>query len=181
MKDKKQDKIVMLDVRPVIQAGNDPFNEIMTAVAKLNDDETLQIINIFEPIPLINNMKDKGYESRTERPEQGVVHTFFKKKTDSADKQELAEIEESDDTTFQEMLTRFGGKKRAIDVRHLEMPEPMVTILKEVETLPAGHALFVEHKKMPQFLLPELKNRNFTVLFNEAGANNLQLLIFKAK
>ncbi len=176
-----KEKIVILDVRPVIQSGNDPFNEIMEAEAKLLEGEILQIINIFEPIPLINKMKTKGYKSWTERPEEGVVHTFFKKESDVKDDEEIPKIAESDIMTFQQKLSSFAGKVREIDVRHLEMPEPMVTILKEVESLKDNEALFVEHKKMPQFLLPELKKRDFIIMFNEIEAGNLQLLIFKEK
>jgi len=176
-----KDKIVTLDVRPVIKSGNDPFNEIMVAVEKLTENETLQIINVFEPIPLINKMKTKGYRSWTERPESGVIHTYFKKDSAGRDTEELLDIEESDSLTFQQKVASFGDNKRTIDVRHLEMPEPMVMVLKEIETLDDDNALFVEHKKMPQFLLPELKNRNYTVMFNEVDNNHLQLLIFKTK
>ncbi len=59
------------------------------------------------------------------------------------------------------------------------MPEPMVTILKEIETIKKGQALFVEHKKIPQFLLPELEQRNFNILYKEIDCNHTILLIFK--
>ncbi len=180
MKNTNSNLVVTLDVRPVLQAGNDPFNEIMGAVAKLKDEETLQIINTFEPIPLIAKMKAKGYNSWTERPEAGIIHTFFKKDSAVQVNEELPEVKASDELSFQEKVDFFGDKKRTIDVRHLEMPEPMVAILKEIETLDDDHALFVEHKKMPQFLLPELKNRNYMILFNEVEENHLQLLIYKS-
>ncbi len=181
MKNANQDKVISLDVRPVIKSGNDPFAKIMSAVGKLADHETLQIINIFEPIPLINKMKEMGYNSTTERPEPGVVHTFFKKDSTVQGKEDFIETEASDAISFQQKVDFFGDKKRTIDVRHLEMPEPMVAILMEIESLEDDHALFVEHKKMPQFLLPELKNRDYNILFNEVGVNHLQLLIFKDK
>jgi len=174
-------KIVTLDVRPIISEGNDPFSEIMGIIVKLSDDETLEIINTFEPIPLINKLKAEGYHSWTERPNPGVIHTFFKKETAGETENELENIEASDEVSFKEKVDFFGDKKCTIDVRHLEMPEPMVAILKELETLDNEYALFVEHKKMPQFLLPELKNRNYTVMFNEIENNHLQLLIYKSK
>jgi hypothetical protein len=40
----------------------------------------------------------------------------------------------------------------------------MVTILNELEALPQGHALYVHHKKMPQYLLPELEERRFKTI-----------------
>ena len=70
---------------------------------------------------------------------------------------------------------------KCIDVRNLEMPEPMTTILTELEKLPTTYSLFVDHKKMPQFLLPELKQRGFEILYNKKSENHLQLLIFKGE
>jgi len=174
-----KNNLVTLDVRPTIQAGNDPFNEIMATIKTLKDDQTLEIINVFEPIPLINKLKTMGYSSKTERPEDGSIRTYFKKNATEEKKEKIPEVKETDKDTFDNKLKSFGDKVRYIDVRHLEMPEPMVTILQEVETLDNDSALFVEHKKIPQYLLPELQDRNFNVLFNEIDANNIHLLIFR--
>ncbi len=175
-----QGPLVTLDVRAGIKAGIDPFSEIMAAVSKLATEETLQIINIFEPIPLINTMKAKGYKSWTERPEEGVVHTFFKQESSTEVAEELPEVTATTETEFEQKLVAFCDKISKLDVRNLEMPEPMTTILQELENLADDQALFVEHKKMPQFLLPELKNRNYSIVYNEIDSENLQLLIFKA-
>ncbi len=180
MENINQSHIVTLDVRAGIKVGVDPFTEIMAAVKVLGVEETLQIINIFEPIPLINKMKAKGYESWTERPEEGVVHTYFKRKTDKVDEQELPEVTASEGSEFEQKLVSFCNKINKIDVRNLEMPEPMTSILQALEALPEGYALFVEHKKIPQFLLPELKTRNYSIMYNEVDGENLQLLIFKS-
>jgi len=175
-----KDMVVEMDVRPTIEAGNDPFKVIMEAIKELPDDKTLLIINVFEPIPLINHLKEKGYESKTERSEPGVVHTYFRKTVQTSD-ETLPEIEKTELTDFELAVSEFGENIKTIDVRHLEMPEPMVTILQETENLPVGNALFVHHKRIPQFLLPELKKREFTILSHEMDENNLNLLIFKKK
>ncbi len=171
--------LVTLDVRPTIQAGNDPFNEIMATIKTLNDNQTLEIINIFEPIPLINKLKSMGYKSITERPEDGTIHTFFRKDGNDNNKEQTPEVTETDEETFENKKNSFGDKLKKIDVRHLEMPEPMVTILQEIELLEDGAALFVEHKKLPQYLLPELQKRNFTVLYHKIDEFNIHLLIFR--
>ncbi|NHZ84911.1 MAG: DUF2249 domain-containing protein [Planctomycetia bacterium] len=174
-------KTVTLDVRPTIQSGADPFSEIMAAVQKLDLDDTLQIINIFEPIPLINKLKNEGFDSWTERPEEGVVHTYFKKQSDSSENVEISTETTTDTDSFQQKLASFDDKKRVINVRQLEMPEPMVKILMELEKLPDDHVLLVEHKKIPKFLLPELKNRNYEILSNEIDSDHIQLLIYKSQ
>jgi uncharacterized protein (DUF2249 family) len=171
--------LVQLDVRPTLDSGEDPFNIIMKAIKVLKEEETLQIINTFEPIPLIRKLESKGYESRTERPEEGVVHTYFKKNTTKWVDNEVEEKVKKSPVNFEEQLATFGDKIKKIDVRELEMPEPMVTILKEIETLEEGQALYVDHKKIPQFLLPELEQRNFDILFKEIDCNHTKLLIYK--
>ena len=171
--------LVSLDVRPTLDSGEDPFNIIMKAVKVLKDEETLKIINSFEPIPLIKKLQSKGYESWTERPVEGEVHTFFKMNTSKWVDDEIEKKVNKDPKNFDEQLAFYGDNIKVIDVRQLEMPEPMVTILKEIETLKKGHALYVDHKKIPQFLLPELEVRNFEILYKEIDCNHTILLIYK--
>ena len=174
----KKENIIQMDVRPVIKAGNDPFKEIMAAVKELSDDAVLQIINVFEPIPLINNLRDKGYASFTERPNEGEVHTFFKKTAESK-VEDTHQQEHTDLSAFELKVAEFGENIKTIDVRHLEMPMPMATILEEIEVLPENYGLYVHHKRIPQFLLPELKKRGYSILSNELDEENLNLIIYK--
>ena len=175
----KKSNVITLDVRPIIESGKDPFKEIMELVKSLGDDETLQIINSFEPIPLINNLKKKGFSYSTTRPKKGEVHTFFKKEKITAKVQESTTKNVVEKSVFKEKLSQFGTNIKNVDVRLMEMPEPMTTILQAIEDLPIDFALLVEHKKIPQFLLPELEERNYEVLFNKISDHYLQLLIFK--
>jgi len=177
---KKIKNLVTLDVRPTLDSGEDPFNIIMLEVKKLKEDQTLKIINSFEPIPLIRKLQSKGYESWTERPEEGVVHTFFKMDNAKWVDNEVEEAVKKNKKNFDEQLTFFGDNIKSIDVRQLEMPEPMVQILKEIETLKKSQALYVDHKKIPQFLLPELEVRKFEILYKEIDCNHTVLLIYKA-
>jgi hypothetical protein len=66
-------------------------------------------------------------------------------------------------------------------VRHLEMPMPMMTILETLEKLPDDAALYVHHKRIPVFLLTELKERNFDYRIKEVSEGEVYLLIFKNK
>ncbi|MEO5966809.1 MAG: DUF2249 domain-containing protein, partial [Ferruginibacter sp.] len=77
------------------------------------------------------------------------------------------------------VLDSFRDNLISIDVRHLEMPLPMTTILENLETLEEGKALFVNHKKIPVFLLSELHERNYNYLIKEEGANEVKLIIYK--
>ena len=130
----RKEKVVEMDVRPTLANGDDPFEAIMSKLKIMNDDETLLIINTFEPIPLLNILKKKGYSYETVRPENGVVHTYLEKADGeiiSDDKKRVSFNESS----FEEMEKRFEGKMTEVDVRDLEMPMPMVTILNEIEKI----------------------------------------------
>ncbi len=171
--------IVKLDVRPILAGGVDPFDEIMKTLKTMNDDQTLLIINTFEPVPILNILKKRGYVYDTERPKQGVVHTYLKKANAPAVKETSKEKKADEADTFENIETRFNGKMKEIDVRDLEMPMPMVTVLEELEKLSDGEALYVHHKRLPQYLLPELENRGFKLVTKPVDENNLKLIIYK--
>lgn len=171
-------KIVSLDVRPTINSGADPFSEIMGTLKEMKDDETLKLINIFEPIPIIQILQEKGYTTWVEKISDNEYHSFFTKNTKSSHIEIINKMPISEGS-FEEKLVSFGGNVKEIDVRHLEMPEPMVTILNELENLPENFVLLVNHKKVPQFLLPELKSRNFFWMHKDMEPGLTLLLIYK--
>lgn len=171
--------IVDMDVRPILETGVDPFNVIMDGLKKLKEDETLRIINTFEPIPLLNIIKKKGYDYETQRPEDGVVHTYISKIAGEI-VEEIPDAEMNErELTYADLEQKFYGKLTEIDVRDLEMPMPMVTILEAIETLATGHALYVHHKRLPQYLLPELKEREFDYKAQEVDSDNMKLIIYR--
>jgi uncharacterized protein (DUF2249 family) len=49
------------DARPVIAAGGEPFNDIMTTVAALDEDEELVVLAPFEPVPLGGALSSRGF------------------------------------------------------------------------------------------------------------------------
>lgn len=55
------DGAIELDVRPIIEAGGEPFDTIMAAVAELDDQTELAIIAPFEPVPLEGVLSEQGY------------------------------------------------------------------------------------------------------------------------
>ncbi len=170
-------KVKTLDVQPILKEGTDPFNKIMEKLKEVPEGFVLQIINSFEPTPLIKILNKKGYESYV-KTEEKIVYTYFLKgieRETSMDafilKISIAEMEKEKE--------KFKNTLHEIDVRDLEMPLPMITVLNELENLPKGYALFVHHKKVPQYLLPELEDRHFKILISELEEGNVKLLIHK--
>ena len=176
MKNIQADNIIELDVRPVIETGKDPLNIILQKVKALETGCVLKIINSFEPTPLMLLLGKQGFESYTEMISDELVNTFFYKRTDSL-------ILETKGAVYlegwDEIWNRFDGNLETIDVRELEMPFPMHSILEALETLPADKALYVYHKRIPVFLLPELEERKFSYRIKEISDAEVQLLIYK--
>ncbi len=171
-------EVISLDARPILEKGVDPFNVIMESIKQMDTKkQELLIINSFEPIPIINILKKKGFSSRTERQGDGAVHTHIFKS--SGDEIEQDEKPFKEGFTFSEAEKIFNGKLVEVDVRPLEMPLPMVTILEELEKLPRESALFVKHKKLPQYLIPELQERGWEFASREIDNMNINLIIYK--
>lgn len=174
MKNISAENTVELDVRPVLDAGKDPFNLILEKINQLQPQQILKLINSFEPVPLIQLLGKQGFETYVEIINENMVFTYFFKSEKV--KESKPEIK---NTHWEETLKLFEGKLKTIDVRPLEMPLPMLTILDELEKLPNGNALYVYHKRIPVFLLPELQDRKFEYRIKEISDGEVHLLIFK--
>lgn len=170
-------KIVELDVRPAIETGKDPLNTILQKVKLLEAGSVLKIVNSFEPTPLMHLLGKQGFESYAEPVSEELVNTYFYKKTDRPLVLETAGTAYSEG--WDTILDRFKGKLETIDVRQLEMPLPMHMILEALETLQKDKALFVYHKRIPVFLLPELEEKKFSFRIKEVSDAEVHLLIYK--
>jgi uncharacterized protein (DUF2249 family) len=53
--------VATVDARPIIAAGGEPFDTIMTAVAGLADGEELVVLAPFEPVPLEGVLGSQGF------------------------------------------------------------------------------------------------------------------------
>jgi len=172
----KPEQIIDFDVRPIIESGADPLSSIVAKVKNIPKDGVLKIINNFEPTPLISLLKKQGFESFVDAIDEELVETYFYRTGDAP-----VEInkEENNSEGWDELLKKFDGKMKIVDVRELEMPQPMMTILSSIENLGEENALYVYHKRIPVFLLPELKERKFDYRIKEESPNEVRLLIFK--
>lgn len=177
LKNINSNKIIPFDVREMLAGGADPLKAIQQKVKALNTGEVLQIINTFEPVPLIKLLEKQGFKSHVDFVSHDKVDTYFFKTTESAAPELADDVTTSGD--WDQILKHFENNLVEIDVRHLEMPMPMMTILEALETLPNGKALYVNHKRIPVFLLTELKDRNFDYRIKDVQEGEVYLLIFK--
>lgn len=54
----------VLDVREV---DGEPFSQITSALSDLEEGETLELVNDFEPAPLYDVLEDRGFDHETEQ------------------------------------------------------------------------------------------------------------------
>jgi uncharacterized protein (DUF2249 family) len=165
-----------LDVRAMLAEGNDPFSLIMKTIKDLPVNTALEIVNTFEPIPLINILARNGYKSWTNIINDKEYRTYFlyTGKVDSTVSEEEKSLPD-----FQQLLRQFAGKFVQVDVRQLEMPYPMITILNELAELKPGLALLVHHKRVPQLLLPELDSQDFRYAMEEPEEGYVKMIIYR--
>lgn len=172
----KPEQITDFDVRPLINEGKDPLRLIVDRVKTIPKGDVLKIINSFEPTPQISLLNKQGFESFVDPIDDQLVETYFYK---TGNEKVKINEEENNSEGWDELIKKYDNKMQTVDVRELKMPQPMMTILDSIEKLPDGNALFVYHKRIPVFLLPELKERKFDYRIKEEAPDQVRLLIFK--
>jgi uncharacterized protein (DUF2249 family) len=175
----REEQLVELDVRPIIAAGNDPLNLILEKAKNISPGQILKIVNTFAPVPLIPLLEKKGFISYMDTIEDKLVETYFFKQPEAIADDTLAEPEVIPGQDWDKVWDRYKDKLITIDVRNLEMPQPMITILDSLGQMADGDALFVYHKRIPVYLLPELSERGFEYRVKEIRDGEVHLLIFK--
>jgi uncharacterized protein (DUF2249 family) len=71
----------VLDVRPLIAQGIEPFEAIMQAVEELADDQDIVIIAPFEPVPLEGVLSGQGFSYKAVPQEQNGWQVTFTRNT----------------------------------------------------------------------------------------------------
>lgn len=54
-------RLVELDVRPLLRQGGEPFSVIMDTVEKLEEGDSLVLHATMKPVPLLKKLETKGY------------------------------------------------------------------------------------------------------------------------
>lgn len=168
--------ITELDVRPIIAENKDPLSLILATVKKIPQGGVLKIINSFEPTPLIALLAKQGFESFVYHVDDQEIDTYFFKKNE---REVQIPTEDTNAQDWDALLKKFENQIVTIDVRDLEMPGPMMKILSTLDELPDHHALFVYHKRIPVFLLPELREKGFDYRIKEITDGEVHLFIFQ--
>lgn len=173
--------VTRFDVRQILASGADPLKEIMAKFKKIEEGKILCIINTFVPTPLVKLFEKDNTLHHVVTISDNEFHTYFFKQgkvTSTPKKEGKSQIFNEEETIFLENKNRYDKNQiREIDVRHLEMPGPMQTILGELAELPEGHALYVNHKRIPMYLLEEIESDNYVIHIYTESETEVKLLI----
>lgn len=135
----------VLDVRPLLARGEEPFHEIMAALEALVPGQGLSIRAPFEPRPLYGVFGARGYQGSCKQLGPGDFLIEF---LPTADGKPAAP---------QTVSAAPLPPQLTLDVRGLEPPEPLVRILGVCQSLQAGQTLKVIHERRPSLLYPRLE------------------------
>lgn len=160
-----------LDVRPMLRAGEEPFQAIMHAVSALAPGQCLRLIAPFRPVPLFSVMANRGFAASDRDLGGGDWEVIFSPVATDVESEDLA-IGSSSSAMF------WGAPIQELDLCDLEPPEPMVRILETLEELQQGDVLFALLAREPVFLFPELAKRQHEWAGNfDASGTTYRLLI----
>ncbi|MBI5494501.1 MAG: DUF2249 domain-containing protein [Deltaproteobacteria bacterium] len=160
----------VLDVRPVLASGGDPFSLILKTARQLADDEALHLVVGFEPAPLYAVMKTLGRSAHTEQAD-GAYHVWFYR--DPRAVSDGAHAASEDAAPLQEPVE--------LDVRNLEPPQPMIVILEKLVELGPGAQLLVRHHREPVLLYEKLELRGYRARTTKRGEGDYLVHIAPAR
>jgi hypothetical protein len=66
-----------LDARPIIEGGGRPMETVLADLEQLQTEEKYELITSFVPAPLIEIVRNKGYQVWTHHESPPIVRTFF--------------------------------------------------------------------------------------------------------
>jgi uncharacterized protein (DUF2249 family) len=140
-----------LDVRQILRAGGEPFQQIMETVAALKPGQGLRLFATFKPVPLFSVLGSKGFSYEAVALDGGDWEVLFRP-TQAASASEQRSTPAADVSNWPEPI-------QELDNRELDPPEPMVRILATTEAMKKGEVLSALLCREPIFLLPELAKR----------------------
>ncbi|MDR0807888.1 MAG: DUF2249 domain-containing protein [Gemmobacter sp.] len=162
-----------LDIRLILQRGEEPFGAIMAAVDALAKGQALRLLAPFRPAPLFGVMANHGFGCEDRQRADGVWEVLFTPAPGFGPEAGMAP-----GSTPGAGL--WPDPARELDLTGLMPPEPMVRILEEITALAPGEVLFALLDREPMFLFPELAQRGHEWAGNFAPSGDVYRLLIRA-
>lgn len=138
-----------LDIRPILEKGEEPFAAIMEAKAKLVPGQRLVVTAPFDPKPLYGIFAAEGFAVEASENPKGVWRIAFKPTPE-----------------------RGETPNHELDLRVLEPPEPLHRALEALARLERGRELVLHTRFRPVHLFDQLDAETTDYDCEEAGPNH---------
>lgn len=162
-----------LDVRPILEAGGEPFGKIMAAARTVSPGERLVLEVLFEPLPLYRTLAKQGFAGWCERLEQEHYRAHFYRLPGAAGVRSAPRAGGLGDADWS------GYQAEVFVEENLEPPLPMMRVLEALARLEPGQRLLVHHVRRPVHLLARLEQEGHPYALRELGPGQVELLIEK--
>ena len=123
--------LATLDVRPLLDKGSDPLEQILEALDGIGSDGLLKLTAPFRPAPLLVLLAGRDFRFSVREAEPGVF----------------------------EVEIQPPGAPEIEDLRDLPAPEPLERVLEATAQLEPGAAFLSRVPRYPRLLLPHLEER----------------------
>ena len=159
-----------IDVRPILAAGQEPFNAVMGMLPSVPAGGGVIIDAPFNPLPLRRVLGRRGFSTYGEKLSEKHWRIWCRRELPPVGAERAAT-----DAGGAAVWVEADGVH--IDVRGLPAPVPLVAILGLIESGRHHDVMIVHHEREPLFLFPELAERGWThaIVAGEAGEVRLVL------
>jgi uncharacterized protein (DUF2249 family) len=161
-----------LDVRAMLEKGQEPFRLITGAAREVQEGEVLRLVANFEPLPLYDALAKQGFSHWAESLDAPDWQVYFHRDRWTGPK---SSRESSTEVDWDAPAT----SEVTIDVSELVPPEPMVKILQALDALPDGARLLVHHVRRPMHLYDRLDEMGYAHETREIGPDRIEVIIQK--
>jgi uncharacterized protein (DUF2249 family) len=151
---------IILDVRPLLAAGNSPCQAIDESITRVPKDGTLVLLVPFEPVPLYDKLRAHGFSHTSEQLPGNLWRVTFHHNQSATQTSAAPVCGCSGPDLARSALADPQNAHLKIDARRLEPPEPMVRILEALERLPEHGTLEAHTDRKPVHLLALLRSRD---------------------
>lgn len=184
---RKDAKVVELDVREQLRNKMEPFQLIMDTVKILEPDDIFVLHATFKPTPLLGFLKMKGFAGKAVMQDREHWITTFVQKKNKAWLEEPSAIPSDDENPVSngeapDVQHASGESKPKIielDNRGLEPPQPMVRTLAALDRCGPGDEVHIHNDRVPVFLIEELNSLGCTYTVEEQPDGSAKVKIRK--
>lgn len=136
----------VLDVRPVLARGEEPFGSIMEAKARLKPGRVLRIIAPFEPVPLYAVFESEGYKVSSKQVKQAEWWIEF---------HPSGLVRDDSYSTGSIVMTK------ELDLRHLELSDFVQEAFEALRDLGRDEMLLLHTHFSPVSLFEQIEGDGF--------------------